>query len=204
MNKKWTSILLIGILFITGFIVLYPNNFLDLKIITLGLGENESVYKFFYYLTFFGSRIILIPFVIIGSGYLYIKFKNYRPSLIFISGTLLSYLLNVLIKYLVKRVRPSIIEEVYGAGYSFPSGHAMISTVCYGIFLFYLLKVIKKKRTRKLLVISIGLLLLLIGYSRIVLGVHYFTDILGGYLIGLLFIIFYLKINKQVITKNLS
>lgn len=194
MNEKRVKILLISIIIITGYIILFPDNLIDLKIMTSRLEENELLFTFFYFVTFLGSRIILIPFVIIGSSYLYFKFRSFQPSIVLISGTLLSYVLNELIKLVVKRVRPSIMEEVFGIGYSFPSGHAMISTVCYTIFVFYLLKIIKEKRRRQLIIISTITMLLLIGYSRIVLGVHYFTDVLGGYLFSLLFINLYLKI----------
>lgn len=197
MNRKWLSVLFISAIIIAGYIILFPDNSLDQTIMTLKLEKDVILYQFFYYLSFLGSRNVLVPFVIIGSAYLYLKFKKLQPSLIFLSGTLLSSLLNTLIKHLIKRERPSIIEAVHGTGFSFPSGHAMISTVCYGLFLFYLTKLIKRRYKRNLLIIFTAMLLLLIGYSRIALNVHYFTDILGGYIIGLLFISFYLKINKQ-------
>ncbi len=197
MNRKSITVLFISIIIITGYIILFPDNLLEQKITALELEEGAFFYNFFYYLSFMGSRIVFVPFVIMGAGYLYFKFKRSQPSIVFISGTLLSSFLNILIKHLVKRDRPSLVEEVYGVGYSFPSGHAMISTVCYGIFVFYLIEIIKKKPKRRLLIISTLILLLLIGYSRIALGVHYFTDVLGGYMIGLLFISLYFKIIKQ-------
>src|SRR5699024_464822 len=197
MNRKWLSVLFISAIIIAGYIILFPDNSLDQTIMTLKLEKDIILYQFSYYLSFMGSRNVLVPFVIIGSAYSYLKFKKLQPSLIFLSGTLLSSLLNTLIKHLIKRERPSIIEAVHGTGFSFPSGHAMISTVCYGLFLFYLTKLIKRRYKRNLLIIFSAMLLLLIGYSRIALNVHYFTDILGGYIIGLLFISFYLKINKQ-------
>lgn len=182
-----------------GVVLIAPDNLIDQQMMKQALNKEGISYSFFYYLTFLGSRIILIPFVIIGSVYLYFKTKKISYSLIFISGTLLSYVLNEFIKSIIKRDRPSIVEQVHAVGYSFPSGHAMISTVCYGIFTYFLLKTITKKKYKNLIVSLTGLLIILIGYSRLALNVHYLTDVIGGYLIGALFIIVYLEIGKRMI-----
>lgn len=201
MKSKTIIILIISILFISGFVLLKSDNILDQIIIKLVTSDNEFIYTLFYYLTFLGSRTILIPFVLIGSVYLYYLYQKIRPSLIFMSGTLISYLLNELIKTIVQRDRPSLLEAVHAVGYSFPSGHAMISTVCYGLFTYYLLKKIKTDNIRKIILFITISLILLIGFSRVMLNVHYFTDVLGGFLIGGLFIIIYLKVSNLLFIK---
>ena len=199
MKKIYSTILIISIILLLGVVLIAPNNLIDQQIMKQALNKEGIFYSVFYYLTFLGSRIILIPFVIIGSVYLYFKTKKISYSLIFISGTLLSYVLNEFIKSIIKRDRPSIVEQVHAVGYSFPSGHAMISTVCYGIFTYFLLKTITKKKYKNLIILLTGLLIVLIGYSRLALNVHYLTDVIGGYLIGALFIIVYLEIAKRMI-----
>ncbi|HLQ82912.1 MAG TPA: phosphatase PAP2 family protein [Pseudogracilibacillus sp.] len=199
MKKKYSTILIISIILLLGVVLIAPNNLIDQQIMKQALNKEGIFYSVFYYLTFLGSRTILIPFVIIGSLYLYYKTKKISYSLIFMSGTLLSYVLNEFIKSIIKRERPSIVEQVHAVGYSFPSGHAMISTVCYGIFTYFLLKTITKKKYKNLIILLTGLLIVLIGYSRLALNVHYLTDVIGGYLIGALFIIVYLEIAKRMI-----
>lgn len=199
MKKNKVQFLIISIILLVGVVLIAPDNLIDQQMMKQALNKEGISYSFFYYLTFLGSRIILIPFVIIGSVYLYFKTKKISYSLIFISGTLLSYVLNEFIKSIIKRDRPSIVEQVHAVGYSFPSGHAMISTVCYGIFTYFLLKTITKKKYKNLIVSLTGLLIILIGYSRLALNVHYLTDVIGGYLIGALFIIVYLEIGKRMI-----
>lgn len=198
MNNKIIPLLFISVLVFTGIVTLFPRNFIDQTIMTLALEVSDDFYTVFYYLTFLGSRTILIPFVILGSIYLYFKTQKIKPSLVFMSGTLLSYLLNELIKLIVTRSRPSLLEEVHAIGYSFPSGHAMISTVCYSLFTYYLLKTITNKKMKILFIGITMLVIFLIGFSRIILNVHYFTDVISGFIFGGLFVIIYLEIiNKK-------
>ncbi len=203
MNKKVIILLIIILTILIGFITLYPNNSIDQTIMKLAISLPEGVYTVFYYITFLGSRTILIPFTVVGSVFLYFKSKKLQPSLVFINGTLLSYLLNELIKLIVLRPRPSLLEAVHATGYSFPSGHAMISTVCYSLFTYYLLEIIKNKKVKKLFIIFTVILIMLIGFSRVILNVHYFTDVISGFMFGGLFIMIYLKVIKKITQKSL-
>jgi undecaprenyl-diphosphatase len=93
-------------------------------------------------------------------------------------------LLNPL-KDLVNRARPiwngAIISESSPA---FPSGHAMMSLLTYGFLVIVLWRVIQNRPTRVALISGVAVLVGLIGFSRVYLGVHYPTDVLGGYAIG--------------------
>ncbi len=97
-----------------------------------------NTYTIFRWITELGSGTFLIPFVVIMSMVLWRLFRDWLPAVVFGLGTLSSYGLNILIKQLVERERPSIFIAANAEGYSFPSGHAMIPMVCYG-FLAYLL-----------------------------------------------------------------
>jgi membrane-associated phospholipid phosphatase len=95
-----------------------------------------------------------------------------------------SSLLNNAIKVAVNRARPQLPDPVaIAGGRSFPSGHAQAAIVGYGILLLVLLPVISR-RARPAVVAGAALMVLLIGFSRIALGVHYFSDVIGGFLIG--------------------
>ena len=68
---------------------------------------------------------------------------------------------------------------------SYPSGHSMVSIVFYGIIMYYIYDSLFFKKKAKIILISIiSFLLVLIGLSRMVLGVHYFTDVIGGFALG--------------------
>jgi undecaprenyl-diphosphatase len=98
---------------------------------------------------------------------------------------LITVLSNQLIKNIIARVRPDHIRLIEQGGYSFPSGHAMISIALYG-FIIYLL--MTKSYNKYIKIIGIPLLVLLIigiGCSRIYVGVHYPSDILAGYLLSM-------------------
>lgn len=201
MKNNRIAILIVSILIITGFIMLNPSNSIDKTIMKFILNDSVVFNTFFYYITFLGSRTVLIPFVLIASLYLYFINKKIQPSVVLMGGTLLSYLLNQLIKGIIKRDRPSLLEAVHAVGYSFPSGHAMISTVCYGLFAYYLLKNIKTKKMKQFIIILFTSLIAMIGFSRVALNVHYFTDVIGGFLIGGLFILIYLNIIKRIFSE---
>ncbi|SFK23474.1 undecaprenyl-diphosphatase [Halobacillus dabanensis] len=93
--------------------------------------------------------------------------------------------LTTFLKVTFGRERPEILAEYDGTGFSFPSGHTTGSVVFYG-FLIYVIVVSPLKKAWKLLINSVlGLLILLVGLSRVYLGVHFLSDVLGGFLFGL-------------------
>lgn len=90
-------------------------------------------------------------------------------------------LLNRLLKYAFHRPRPQFDDPILTlTSYSFPSGHTMAATVLYGVVAAYLLAKIPDWRWRVLIVISTSLLIALVGFSRIYLGAHYLSDVIGA------------------------
>ena len=100
-------------------------------------------------------------------------------------------LLDLALKRVFQRTRPTWeVPLLTARGWSFPSGHAMGSLIAYGM-LAYLLVLETRQRPRRRLVAAIGgaaLLIFLIGLSRLYLGVHYFSDVIGGYAAGLVWL----------------
>jgi undecaprenyl-diphosphatase len=85
----------------------------------------------------------------------------------------------------VDRPRPSLVAPIATAhGKSFPSGHAMSSVVVYGSLLLVFFPVLTRAWRRRCLV-GVVVLMLVIGFSRLALGVHYISDVVGGYVLGL-------------------
>jgi len=108
-----------------------------------------------------------------------------RLALFLVVTGSLGGIIDTIVKVLVDRPRPSLEQPVATAhGKSFPSGHSMTSVVGYGSLLLVWLPVIAAK-WRRWIITGAVLLILAIGFSRLALGVHYITDVLGGYVLGL-------------------
>ena len=95
-----------------------------------------------------------------------------------------SAVLNITLKHIFARSRPNILQLISETGYSFPSGHAMNNASLY-VMLILLIWKYDESTSLKIIFSSICIILtVLIGWSRIYLGVHYASDILGGWLFG--------------------
>ena len=103
-----------------------------------------------------------------------------------VSSVLGGALLNRLLKYAFHRTRPHADDAILTlAGYSFPSGHTMLASVLYGVVAIYLCAHTPDWRRRVLLTCSAGVLIGMIGFSRVYLGAHYLSDVLGAMAEGL-------------------
>ena len=111
--------------------------------------------------------------------------RHLRLALFLIVTTLGGGLLDTAVKVAVDRPRPSLVAPIATAhGKSFPSGHAMSSVVVYGSLLLVFFPVMTRAWRRRCLVGAV-VLVLAIGFTRLALGVHYISDVLGGYVLGL-------------------
>ena len=110
--------------------------------------------------------------------------------------------INQAIKHIVRRPRPNVLRLVEEDGYSFPSGHSMVSMAFYGIIIYLVYKNVTNKYLKWSLITLLSLLILSIGFSRIYVGVHYFTDVVGGFLLGLAYLIIYINIYNKKVGKN--
>lgn len=99
-------------------------------------------------------------------------------------------ILNFILKNLFERARPELFRVVDASGYSFPSGHAMVSLCFYGLLAFLAARNIKSAKGRLLIITFAVGLIVLIGISRIYLGVHYPTDVVAGYAAGSMWLAF--------------
>ena len=125
--------------------------------------------------------------------------KDKKVAFYIALNVLLCYILNQVFKFTFTRQRPEGINMLTVSGYSFPSGHSMLSVAYYG-YLAYLTLHSNHSRTKRLLVIaSFALLTFIIGISRIYLGVHYASDVLAGFVLSLAYLIIYVTLihNKK-------
>ncbi|PES66417.1 phosphoesterase [Bacillus cereus] len=145
--------------------------------------QTEISITFFTYFTKLGSAIGVITTLII-SLLVFWKKRYYAAMIVYPMAILTTHLVNKGIKEIAKRDRPSLNEALDALGYSFPSGHAMLSIMTFG-FLTYIIAANLKSITGKYVItILMGILILSIGLSRVILNVHYPTDILAGYCAG--------------------
>lgn len=154
---------------------------------------NSNITAIMIFVSFLGSAITLIT-LSLASIFL-VKDKKY--SKLIILNLVLSFILNKILKLIIARPRPPRLRLVIENGYSFPSGHSMVSFAFYGFLIYLINKNIKNKKIKYPLIVLLSLLILLIGISRIYLGVHYVTDVLGGYIIGLIYLMVFIKILKK-------
>ena len=144
-------------------------------------------------ISFVGSVYFYIPLLIL----VLVKSKKYF-KLISIP-LIITYLTNMIFKLTINRNRPLTWIVTPPHDPIFPSGHTFCSVFFYGIIV-YLLKNIKNKNLRLFLRILLIILIILIGLSRLYLGVHFLSDVLAAYLLGLLVLIMFIKYYK---TKNI-
>lgn len=110
---------------------------------------------------------------------------GYRRELLFYSCAIgASALLNLLLKMLFRRTRPNIHRLIEVTGYSFPSGHSMSAFTLYGLTIYLLWQRMPRVRLRVVVILAGIVMILMIGISRIYLGVHYPSDVIGGYLVS--------------------
>lgn len=147
--------------------------------------RNPVLTAFFVTITDFGDIYYIAISILLTSTFLIWKFKDYQAALwLAIQSLVGSVLLNQGLKLIFHRSRPLIEHLVEQGGYSFPSGHSMGSMICYGGILFLLSKKINHKIYRNSLFFIGALLIFVVGLSRIYIGVHFPTDVIGGFSVG--------------------
>ena len=148
------------------------------------------------FITNFGGAIFLITLTVI----LFILIKNKKIGLSILTNLVVIAGLNQVIKRILQRPRPTEYKIIEETGYSFPSGHSMVSMAFYGYLIYLIYKYVKNKYIKWISIIALSILICFIGISRIYLGVHYTSDVLGGFLLSISYLIIYVSVvNKFLI-----
>lgn len=153
------------------------------------------------FITNFGGVIGLIVIAIIISSILAIK-KYKLMSLLILLNLAISGALNQILKRIVQRPRPTEYRLIEENGYSFPSGHSMVSTAFYGFLIYLIFKNVKNKYIKWISISSLFILIILIGISRIYLGVHYTSDVMAGFVISISYLVIFTSIVNDYLDKK--
>lgn len=201
----WEVIL--GIIFTAGSVLLFikiRGEVLEKDLLPLDL----SILQFFYHLrtpplnnlmigiSYLGGEIMIIFGILITIFLLLKKHKKEAILFAFILG--MAGIIDTVLKNLVQRPRPQFHPLVIEKDFSFPSGHAMDSFVFYLTLSYLIFHITKNKKLSMVVMILSLVLILLIGISRIYLGVHYPTDVIAGYVGGLFWFTSVLLIDKTL------
>jgi len=152
--------------------------------------ENDILTNIMIVLSFIGSLEMVIFITLISLVVFYFLFGFKKELFFIVAVSIGSTLLNVLLKRIFQRERPDMNRLIEVTGYSFPSGHSMAAFTLYVTLAFIIWSHIESKFGRSLIIVAVSIIILGIGISRIYLGVHFPSDVLGGYLTSGLWLLF--------------
>jgi membrane-associated phospholipid phosphatase len=181
---------LIAFVLITRRIFVLRNENLDYKVFeALEPYVNATNNKIMLGITFLGRHEFLIPANLILIAYFLFVKKHKWYSIKVPAIALSSVALMFVLKHLFGRARPLIPLLEEARGLSFPSGHALMSVTFYGLMIYLIWHNVKNPLLKWTSIGSLSVLVLLIGFSRIYLRVHYPTDVMAGFAMGFLWLV---------------
>lgn len=202
--------LLIAFIILSCIVFFLPLEYLDIHISEeIQEKQTPNLNTLMIWLSWFGRTSVSV--VMVGITSLIFFTLRLKKEAVLMVSTLLSGFLGLGLKMLINRPRPSkdlvvLLEETKYP--SFPSGHVLFYTVFFGALILIILHLKNIKYKVKLFLITICLTLIFFGaVSRVYLGAHWFTDVLGGFILGVFCVLimgyFYLK-NDRDIPKNIN
>lgn len=125
------------------------------------------------------------------------KWKRKNIAKLIPTSLLLITITNQILKAIFQRARPSGYRLIEITGFSFPSGHSVASMAFYGLLIYIIYHFVRNKALRNILIVTNIIIILLIGFSRIYLGVHYLSDVIVGYSVSIIYLLLLTKIIKK-------
>lgn len=200
-NKRWIILTICLVVFVVILEDVFDNEIvvLDSTIFNMiQMIRSDYLTDIFKIITLFGNASMLITISVL----ILVIVKNKKIGIMVILNLLAVGILNQILKYIIQRPRPIENRLIEESGYSFPSGHSMGSIAFYGLIIYFIFKYIKNKKIRNIYCIMLSLLILLIGISRIYLGVHYTSDVIAGFVISIAYLIVFITIIPKLININ--
>ncbi|MCH3967389.1 MAG: phosphatase PAP2 family protein [Atopobiaceae bacterium] len=140
--------------------------------------------------TSLATPVVLLAMLVVVAAFA----PGRRPGWCAMVNLVLIVVINQLLKAIVQRPRPEGFRLVDETGYSFPSGHSMVAMAFYGLLAWYVWHYERDAVMRWFWCICLGALVVMVGVSRIYLGVHYATDVIAGFCVSLAWLAFYTKV----------
>ena len=198
-KKKLTNCIISGVLLllfslITLLVITNNITWFDDSIYNFLMGfRNSFLDAFFKTITHLGDTVVIMIIVVVM-----LIFLNKKDRIILGSSTILTVGLNQGIKHLLRRPRPDHLRLIKQGGFSYPSGHSMIAICVYGIMIYLINKRVENKKIKITLTTLLTLLIITIGISRIYVGVHYPSDVVGGFALSLVILILNLTFTDKL------
>ena len=117
-----------------------------------------------------------------------------RPGLCCAVNLVLVVVINQVLKFIIQRPRPDGFRLASASGFSFPSGHSMVAMAFFGLLAWMVWRYEQDRRLRHLYAAGFALVIVMIGVSRIYLGVHYASDVLGGFCLSMAWLAVYTRV----------
>lgn len=180
--KKYLNFILAGILVVAlvGIMVLIKNGGIvefDDGVYNLVTRNTNSfldnMYKVF---TFLASTLFVVSACVV----LLVFMKNKKIAGTIFGSVAISTIVNIVIKSIFRRPRPEVRRLVEEKSFSFPSGHTMAAVTLYGILIFFVMRSKLQKNVKLAISIVLGLLPICVAVSRIYLGAHFASDVIGA------------------------
>ncbi|MGM7682623.1 phosphatase PAP2 family protein [Cytobacillus sp. Hm23] len=163
---------------------------IDKVISDIFIVEHQSlIFKMFEFIAWFGSTTGIVTLVVVMIIFLSLKYRDFKGIILLVIMVFFSNVLNKMLKEFFQRERPDIHPAIQEGGFSFPSGGALIGLVAYGLATYLIVH--KRTVLKEKIIIGFcgGVLIMLIGISRIALGAHFPTDVIAGHMLGLILLI---------------
>ena len=200
-NFKWIILFILLLIVLAIIEDVFDKEIMKLDIMGYGLISsliNPSVTPIAIIITNLGGAIAVILLTVIFC----ILINNKKISFTILLNVVIATILNILLKNIIQRPRPDDFRLISETGYSFPSGHSMVSMAFYGLLIYLSIKYLKNRKLKVILITSLSILIILIGISRIYLGVHYTSDVIAGFLISACYLIVYTSLVKKYIIER--
>lgn len=189
-NKRLFIVFLVSlIIFLFLAFIVYKHNYIsnyELKIINFiqkNLAAIPLKVPVFITDLAYGKLINIIFWIIL---LIFLICKKYKDFIIFLLAPFLTQNMYFFIKSIIARPRPPIeMRLIEVKHYSFPSGHSIMSMVLYGLLIYFVYKYVKNRILKIALISVLSILIIAIGFSRVWLGVHFPTDVIGGFTLGI-------------------
>lgn len=193
-NIKWIVCLINLIIFLTlGYLVKTNNELVIDNIVYSFISTfiSDNLTNIVKVITFLGSATTVILITIIAL----IVLKNKKIGLFMALNLVVITIFQYILKPIFGRLRPIDINLIEESNYSFPSGHSLTAMAFYGFIIYLIYK--SNLRHKNVYIVLLSILILLIGLSRVYLGVHFITDILGGFTFSLFYLIIFINIIEK-------